>query len=846
MIPEAIRNISNPYILTPRLLFSQFVGREKEINKLRQILEEYRKSFRTRNMIITGNKSIGKSTLLNRYKQILEDHHFLVYEIELPRDSSVIISEFEFFKDLFNELFDKYAPPEGNFFSVEQSEIWYSLTSGTYEHRSSIQDRVLAFATQYANKKRGIQETLSLKQLERDFESILNQIISPDMETQGLAILVDKFQELSRNVIILDLLRQLTEKLPGLMVIGAGLPTFLENAMFEKFVRTAEATSLLPMGREDVLELIIAPLQEVGLYKKFEIQSWFDRESFTNVIERSGGNPLHVRILCSKMFDYYKMHLSSTRFELNRTVMEEVMAYYSSISEKSNRIRLALESCSEDQLRAFSLLYEYEGLSLRSTILAMLAFRPITAESEESVKGQILSALNEIWDLGLFEFKEPFSNLNEIENMSVSGLSRVEFKFVGDTIDKLYAYYLYEAMTNEELMDRQKATFEDILAHKLAAKLESVFTQEGISMSGREMLSKVALVPNEKEQHITELVQDLDSLTALVPQDLHKDPIRKKILEIARKRDLTFPAYLASAMDYKGFLAVTALTNIRGKIRLIISLFPIRDENDYPFKSKRVKDAPVLSSVLAEYMISIKSLYICWLPRQPLMYIRAVDISDLNASMVEAVSRRDFERGVGLAQSVWALGCRFQENEIMVSPEAFNNFGFCLIHTSTIAKAREVFERCTPILLISSLNLAYTWYLEKNFEEARSLLKKIVRRQLGRDHTARFMHLAIDHPLLALENRIIENVSLHNVACWNMALINAQDGKDSSMIYSCLKKTALNRAEELIDRRVKTWIAYYKGDIPKAIDQNRRLQKDCQSVSYLSTDLSIDLDIFAN
>ena len=205
MIPAEIRERPNPYLpTTPKIGSREFVGREDEIRKLQSLLDEYKRTLRLRNVIITGEKSIGKSSLLYRYKQILEGNNFIVYEVELSRESSIEIDEFEFFKDLITELFNKYAPPDGAFFDVEQSEIWFSLTCDKYEHSSDFKKRRIGFPSRYANRKKRVTEKLSYKEMERDFEEILNQLISSEMEIEGLAIVVDEFQELSRNLLIVD------------------------------------------------------------------------------------------------------------------------------------------------------------------------------------------------------------------------------------------------------------------------------------------------------------------------------------------------------------------------------------------------------------------------------------------------------------------------------------------------------------------------------------------------------------------------------------------------------------------------------------------------------------------
>ena len=472
MILEDLKKMENPYFpLTSKLLYHQFIGREAEITKLQNILDEYKKTSNLKNVIISGNKSIGKSSLMNRYKQLLQSNNFIVYEIELPRDASIEIDEFEFFKNIIDELFEHYAPPEGSFFNEEQSEIWFSLTSDKYNHESDFLKREIRFASQYANRKRGIEEKLSYKLVERDFEKIMDQLISTEMEIEGLAILVDEFQELSRNILILDILRQVSENLPSIMLIGAGLPTYLDNPIFEKFSRLSTTTNLRGMKENEILDLIFKPLESRGAFSRHEIRKLIHPLSVDDVVNRSGGNPLHVKILCSKMFDQFQNDPVTNTMELNRQVMENVMEYYSTISEKSNKIRLSLQSCRQDQLDAFFLLYQYDGQSIRAAILLELAFLSITPEHEEFCRNKIISAFRELWDFDLFEIKKSDIQLEELVNFSIDSLALIEYKFIGNAIDKLYASYYYEGLVSKKLIDNSDKDFEDILAIKFANQL---------------------------------------------------------------------------------------------------------------------------------------------------------------------------------------------------------------------------------------------------------------------------------------------------------------------------------------------------------------------------------------
>jgi hypothetical protein len=279
MIIETLKQISNPYdYSTHRLEERDFIGREEYISRIRLILEEYLETAKLKNIIINGEKSIGKSSLLNRYKQILQDYNFIQYEVELSRDTLDPIDEFDFFKEFFDYLIEEYAPIEDSWLDAIQQEIWFDLTNSEFSHDSSLTERKIRFATQYADKKKGFDVKLSYKSLEKDFQNIMDALMSKNLEFSGLAILIDEFQELSQNLFIVDTLRQLSESenVIGLLIIGAGLPVIFNNSSFEKFNRTSVIINLNKLKEEEILDLICKPIEKKATISRYEAQRCFD------------------------------------------------------------------------------------------------------------------------------------------------------------------------------------------------------------------------------------------------------------------------------------------------------------------------------------------------------------------------------------------------------------------------------------------------------------------------------------------------------------------------------------------------------------------------------------------
>lgn len=850
MIPSKIREMPNPYFpITSQLSASEFIGRENEISKFSSILEDYPKTLNLKNVIITGEKSIGKSTLLHRLKQKLHDYKFIVYEVELIRDISIDIDEFEFFKDLINELFVKYAPPEGAYFDPQQSEIWFSLTTGKYEHKSDFINRKIGFATQYANRKRGINEKLSYKSLEKDFEAIIDQLVSTEMEAEGFAILIDEFQELSRNVLVLDILRQLSEKLAGLMVVGAGLPTFLDIPSFEKFSRVSVPINLKSMERNDILDLIFKPIERTGPYSRHEVKYWFHPESVYDIVTRSGGNPLHVKILCAKMFDHFQNNPSLQNIELNKIVMEEVMQYYSSISEKSRRIRLSLESCSRQQLDAFNLLYRYGGFSIRAAILLELAFGQILPEAEEAIKTKIFEAFKDIWDLGLFEFKQSdIHHLKDIIDLSTNSLSLIEYKFIGDSIDKLYASYYFEELTGERLAHYSGEAFEDVLALKLSKYFNNILTSKNIPPSAiirEDPLVRLNPSAAPEETDGKNILTELDKLIKIKDDDVIDLKKKEEVWQISKKYALDFPAHIASMLEFAGYYFIIADLNIKGKRKQIYTYYPVISKDDTILVIReQIKDLSILNCPLDQYMIKINFIYIYWLPIQMLLLITKMDVGNEIDTLFKMVSRREFDDAVEKAHIIQTLSSKLRPQSISYRVEYCNNYGFCLINVNSLGRAEKELTLCQDKFLIARVNLAYLKYLQNDLPESRKILAKIIRKHLGSDEETRFLHLAVNHSKLPMANRIVENVLLYHVALWNWSLISTQEDAEQGMVTSVLKKVKPRGDELLLHRRVLSWVHYYRGEKRFALEQARKLLLDSKEIQYLHDDLKKDIQIF--
>ncbi len=853
MNAQELKKISNPYYpITHKLKGNDFVGRDLAINELIRGLDRYKETSELKNILIGGEKSIGKSTLLHRYKQILDDYNFLIYETtELSRDKNVKIDEFEFFKEFFKEIFDKYGVPEGTLFDIRQAEIWYSLTSDKYDHESSYLERQIEFATIYSNVKKGTEEILSYKTIESDLEKIMDQLLfKTNSDFIGLVILIDEFQELERNTNLLDILRKLSENLPGLLIVAAGLPTFLNNPSFEKFCRTAIPINLKPMNNNEILDLITKPIEKVTKCTRHEVQRKFDSKSLKELLERTNGNPLHVRVLCAMIFDVFQGNKDQESLMINREVMDKVMEYYSNMSEKSRKIKNALESCSQDKLKSFSHIYFYDGINLKTAIQIKLAFNSIQESSLQEIKKKFCDDISDIFDLGLFTFGQNKISHQEIEAMSVDQLAHIEIDFIGDAIDKLYAAYYYEDLTQKPLLLSGSKKYEDLLTFKLARKIDlsAAYSQIHNSISMDKMVISINNEKENKLKNVDEILKDYDMLVRDAQENEGlSESKQKRIKEITDLYDLSLAAQYAEFFDFVGYYLLIADVTVRGKRKIITNLLPVEgNEKQLISIKERIEDyTKILNASLDDYMIKINSMYLYSLPRKPLLMIYIIDLNHLNSELYAAFGVRDFTKAYHMAANIFQLSMSFKENKLFNSLKSSNDYSFIMINVGDLEGAKVLLMQTHEKYLLSKFNLATVYFLEKKYGEAKNELQKLARKKQGETAEASYLHLFFNYPINNIKYLICEDVSTVDVMNWNLALLYSIEKLDRSVTNSFLNKIKSNSKNKFINERVKCWVKYYYGEVNNATIGLKSLLND-KLPEYLKDSIQADINLISN
>ncbi len=848
MIPDSVRNMSNPYRIGHRLNSSDFIGRETEKNNLYTMLDDYSRTLQLTSTLVTGEKSIGKSSLLSAYKQILEDNNFFIYETELSTDDNIELNEYDFFKDFFDFLLKNNTFKNCKIINEEQVEIWNSLTSGCYDHDSKYSDRKISFATQYSNYVKGVKVPLSFNSLELDLKNIVDDItINMGMEINGIAIIIDEFQELCKSTIILDFLRQVTEKFFNITVVSAGLPKFTSDKNFEKFCRISRIVDLKPLDKNEIINLICKPLEKTRGYRRYEVLKWFDPHSIDEIVSRSGGNPLHVSVLCQKMFDEFKKDKTRSLICLDRSVMDSVMSYYSAISKKSSIIKSSLETFSKEQLMLLSRLYKYEGFSVKAAIHLNLAFDAITPHNEEREKSSLLEAFSGLFDFKLFDFSPSVSSVDELHGKSISELSQIKYKFIGDPIDKLYAAYYYEDLTTEKLTSSGGLSFEQVLSYKYAERIKNIGLSNlddsipvSFSTNGANLLS---ILDQDGDDRITKrnVKEDLDKLVDLGGTADDSEYVK----EISDVYDLSLPSFIAEKLELLGYYYVISDLNIKGKRKFVYNLFPVKNFDGKIPEIRTVLNSPQnILEYLDEYMVRINDIYIYWIPQRPFLIIFKSEFDEEYDHLEQMARERDFERAVLSAERIVGLGVKLDGNQVLTKVDSVNNFSFCLINIDSLDRARKHLVMCSNYLL-AKVNLSYINFIEGDLDTPKSDLSKIVRKAQGKNHIFSFINLAINHDLLSHDRKIVENVLVYNISCWNLALISAYRNDGRSVINSYLKKVEIkSKNDKFVHERVCSWIFYIENKFDEAMGVATENLLMVDKDHYIYNDIQEDINIF--
>lgn len=840
---ELIRNTPNPYKpeAETNLSNAQFIGRIEELNTISTLVDDFQNTGKINNILITGHRSIGKTALLEQYEHRLESI-FALYKKKLSLYQTEDI--LEFFIELIDYILDQFESSEG-FFDETQIEIWRNLIYQGNDNSNYI-DRKLQLATLYSLNK-----TVRYSTIKKDISTLVGELLSADSDTKGLVIIIDEFQEFSKNQRLLEILTNLSNEIDNFGIIGAGSPDiFVNTNTFHKFNRSSMLIELKQFSDQEIEQAFFSPPMERLRYNQYEIENLFTPECLRTLIERTAGNPYHIRILCSEIWEYFKSNQHVKKLTINREIMDRVMIQYSRLTENSKKIQNSLKTCNKDKLDAFGRLFQWEGFDLNSIILCKIAFDNITEEKQEIILNSILKDFISLRELELFTICDSNNikiDINKLAEVSVNQSSQFYYRFIGDQMDKLYASYYYESLMDKKLTQNRYDSLEDVLANIMSMELSNSLLMDEIEPDSLAPAPYNTFYEIEVYDRFGKDLKKISNLSDRKKLNLTKT-LRIEINNIANRLDLVIPSIIAHRFQYEGYYSVLINANIRGKLYNIRVLFPVKKDKELVHINKKLSNySKYYKASLDEYLISVNSIHLTLLPKFIPLLIFQVTEQDFIYDLIKYISERNFEKAAKIGEVIFGLSHKIDtmKKQIWMPLNALNNYAFCLINVNELNKAEKNFNKIKDKFILSKINLAYIYFLQKDMNKSKSLLKIIKNKVKNSNEVARFLHLTLSHKKINYSHSLVENISYYNLCCWNLMLIAAQLG-NNIVAFNSFKKLPKprNRDERFIQERVLYWSEYYLGNKENALKNSNLLKNKINADSYLYREVCFDIDIF--
>lgn len=408
----------NPYdFANPVNDDSLFAGREGELADIRYYLRLASRAPRPINLVLTGPRSSGKTSILNKIAHEAEERGFCVARVDLNEADASPLS-------LFYKIYDAIivaAVGDGAFagFSGDVYARYRQIMDGGQLSEISSDD--LLFPRHYAAAVNG-SRILSEPTLKADLARISKEVAKP------CVVLFDECDVLTKSRIELEMLRNVFMNTAGYMLALAGTPN-LFPAIEEVFSPITRQFKKIPVEHlsdlDDTQACIEKPLKALGIEPADAIHPP-DWQLYLDVHRLSAGRPYEVQLLCHFMFK---------RVEDGRT--RQMAITVDVLDDVREELETQESGAGRPSIRALA--------QLAKTDLALLKILTAARGSIEA-----------IWSrAALFEAEPPSLEAltSASERFVALGLlteSSGTLTFTGDQFDEVYARY-YAASHNVRL-----------------------------------------------------------------------------------------------------------------------------------------------------------------------------------------------------------------------------------------------------------------------------------------------------------------------------------------------------------------------------------------------------------
>lgn len=300
-------NISEP-VKDPEKLF----GRETEIEEIEKYFQEGSLGQIT-HLAIIGERAAGKTSLLNILEIRAKEYKLIPVKIDLNEGlaSSARNLFFEFYNSLIDAIVreDILGGEKGKFYSA-YTDMMYSYTIPEGE-----EFRFLRFPEQVA-RARGREFQVSQNVVENDLRRLMTEV--KDSGFKGVAIFFDEFDCLTQSRTLLEMLRNIFQRLYGYILIVAGSPMMFSeidsvySPLPRQYIRIT-LTGYEKYGQTAIL--IFRSLRELDVKLP-------DIETVIDIHELTEGKPYEIQLICKQIFELITR--KEKKFSLTSEVLERV------------------------------------------------------------------------------------------------------------------------------------------------------------------------------------------------------------------------------------------------------------------------------------------------------------------------------------------------------------------------------------------------------------------------------------------------------------------------------------------------------------------------------------------
>ena len=862
VIEKLKKEIKNPYKPYQKTNISTdlFIGRRKEIDVMYQFLDDFHKTNTLdNNVIIYGEKSVGKSTLLKRFESILEGT-FETYFFDL--DKADVKDNREFFEKIISEIL--YENEE----LIYQNDIETSIDSKFFEQWEEYrkgENVELARPKQFYLQR--TYKSPTAQSLARDFKRLINDLSLMDESINGLVIIIDEAQLLKHNSEIVRNINVLSSEIDNMMFITAGLKELMTEEVFTKLKRNSFPFELLGLEEQEISEAIFKPIMDSAKVTELELLQLFDRESLSQIHDKSSGNPYHIKVICGEMFEHFQ-NTDIDKLIIDESVIDNVMNIFSSLSTERELIESHLKSYDKDKLEKFAHLYSIAGgYSLYEMVNIVPAYDTFNDEIKEKTLEKIIKTCVELNPL--FEVKDYNRNKISYEHIkseiNIDNCPQYTVDFVGDNLDKLFAYYYYNQKTDGQLksLSKKYLSFEDIMAGILQENLIDKFLNfciyDNKIISDDDINHQYSTYMSKDRVDWDEKINNFEQLEKFNRSD--KNIGKKSANFYHQLKDKSFYKKLAieqRSESYWGYISINLHCRINNKMKYLNAYIPIIKENPELLKMERINDyKSFFDASLNEYDIDIIDFTVKVIPYTTIIIIYMPIAQDSETKKYELVAEGKFDAAIQHNNYLLQLqprlligGSTSEENPKSEIHNYINDAGFILICKGEYSTARELLNESKPTYLVSRVNIAFIDFMEGKIDESLTTYKKLIRKKKKLvNQQLKFIHLALDHPELKGIDKMVEDVSYNNICCWNSLLIlskNIQSLTDKDIFSKTNNKIVLNNPHEKnIHCRINYWIKYNKGEkenvLQDAKDLVAKLDRDKEKLLFNSVEKDIDI-----